>query len=175
MDIDRKLLLQTARKSLETYFSGETFMIPESDIRRGAFVTLRKGVSLRGCIGYMEGVDTIYREIFTLARNAAFSDYRFPPLSYDELGKITIEISVLTEPKTIPSPADFIPGRDGIIMSLHGRRAVYLPQVAEETGWDKETLLSSLSEKAGLPRESWKKPDAIFRTFQAEVFDESEL
>lgn len=175
MDYDRSLLLKTARKSLETYFSGEEYVIPSTQIRRGAFVTLRKHGTLRGCIGYMTGIEPLYKEVFILARDAAFNDFRFPPLERAELEELTIEVSVLTEPEKIETLDEFVLSRDGIIFSQNGRRAVFLPQVADETGWDKNTLLSELSLKAGLGRNSWKSPDAVFMTFQAEVSDESNL
>ena len=82
---------------------------------------------------------------------------------------------MLTEPEKIETLDEFVLSRDGIIFSQNGRRAVFLPQVADETGWDKDTLLSELSLKAGLGRNSWKSPDAVFMTFQAEVSDESDL
>lgn len=173
---ERKELLEIARKSVEDAFDGialEDF--PDDGRRMGAFVTLRKNGNLRGCIGYLSGLCTLKREIALLSRDAAFSDYRFPPLSRDELPLCSFEISVLTEPEEIESPEEFIPGRDGIIMSLYGRRAVFLPQVADETGWTREEMLSALSEKAGLERDAWKDGNARFMTFQAEVFSEDDL
>lgn len=171
----RKQLLMIARKSLETAFSHEVYTVPEINMMRGAFVTLRKNGELRGCIGFLEGIMPLSDEIFTLARDAAFRDYRFLPLSESELDEITIEISVLSVPEEISSAEDFLPGRDGIILSASGRRAVFLPQVADETGWGREEMLSALSRKAGLPPDAWKKEDAVFMTFTAEVFDESVL
>ena len=56
------------------------------------------------------------------------------------------------------------------------RSGVYLPQVADETGWSKEEFLSSLCySKAGLNPTSWKDGSAELYTFQAEVFNEKEL
>ena len=145
---ERNELLAIARKSIEDAFKGIALEEFEDDARRnGAFVTLRKGSSLRGCIGYIIGLCGLKRQIALLARDAAFSDYRFPPLSESELPLCTIEISVLTEPEEIAGPDEFIPGRDGIIMTAQGRRAVFLPQVADETGWSREEMLSALSEK----------------------------
>ncbi len=166
-------LLQLARKSIECAFTGDEYTIPETSLRRGAFVTLQKGERLRGCIGYLEGIEPLYAQIWDLAREAAFSDYRFPPLRRDELEFITIEISILTPPAPIDSLSEFIPGRDGIILTGQGRRAVFLPQVATETGWSTTELLEELSLKAGLDRNGWKS--ASFKTFQAEVFSESAL
>jgi AMMECR1 domain-containing protein len=48
---------------------------------------------------------------------------------------------------------------------------VFLPQVAPEQGWDLETTLKYLSEKAGLPADAWKE-GASFQVFQADVFGE---
>ena len=144
-------------------------------IRRGAFVTLRKNGELRGCIGFMSGIDDLYKEIISLSREAAFEDFRFPPLSEEDLPLIDIEISVLTEPEIIENPLSFNLGKDGIIFTLNGRRAVYLPQVATETGWNRIEMLQSLSLKAGLPSDSWKSNEAVFMTFQAEVFSESNM
>ena len=172
---ERRKLLYIARRSLETAFSGEAMDIPDTDIMRGAFVTLRKGGSLRGCIGYLEGICPLYREIHELSREAAFSDYRFQPVTEDELGSIGIEISVLSIPEAIEALEEFLPGRDGIILSVGGRRAVFLPQVADETGWSREEMLSALSEKAGLPKSAWRSPAASFMTFQAEVFGEGDM
>ena len=173
---ERNELLVIARKSIEDAFKGIDLEEFQDDTRRnGAFVTLRKGSSLRGCIGYIIGLCGLKRQIALLARDAAFSDYRFPPLSESELPLCTIEISVLTEPEEIAGPDEFIPGRDGIIMTAQGRRAVFLPQVADETGWSREEMLSALSEKAGLPTSAWKNPAASFMTFQAKVFGEGDM
>lgn len=168
----KKELLALARKSLETAFDGPDCPVKETDERYGAFVTLREHGELRGCIGYMVPIDYLERQIRTLAREAAFDDPRFDSLRWEEVGKVRIEISLLTPMEEISSLDEFVPGRDGIMLTLDGRRAVFLPQVADETGWSKEEMLSALSVKAGLPRNAWKRPDAVFETFQAEVFSE---
>ena len=77
----RNTLLKIARRSLETAFSHEVYTVPEINMMRGAFVTLRKNGELRGCIGFLEGIMPLSDQVFTLARDAAFKDYRFPPLS----------------------------------------------------------------------------------------------
>ena len=151
----RKQLLMIARKMLETAFSHEVYTVPEINMKRGAFVTLRKKGELRGCIGFLEGLMPLSDEIFTLARDAAFRDYRFLPLSESELAEITIEISVLSVPEEISLAEDFLPGRDGIILSASGSRAAFLRQVADATGWGREAMLSALSRRAGLRPESW--------------------
>ena len=96
------------------------------------------------------------------------------PIPEEELPLITIGISLLTVPEPIDSADSFRIGTDGIIMEKAGRRAVFLPQVALETGWTEEEMLSALSRKAGLGSDGWKE-GASFMTFQAEVFSEDDL
>jgi hypothetical protein len=49
---------------------------------------------------------------------------------------------------------------------LLGRTGCFLPQVARETGWIREQLLSRLcTEKMGLQPEAWKHPGAVLEIF----------
>jgi AMMECR1 domain-containing protein len=43
-------------------------------------------------------VRPLYEDIIINAKNAAFSDPRFPPLQEEETNNLIVEISVLTEP-----------------------------------------------------------------------------
>ena len=63
------------------------------------------------------------------------------------------------------------PGTHGIVLQKGEHRALFLPQVAPEQGWDLETTLENLSIKAGLSPDAWKE-GASFLVFQAEVFGE---
>ena len=47
----------------------------------GAFVTLKLGGHLRGCIGNVQGAGELFRTVWDMARSAAFQDPRFPPLN----------------------------------------------------------------------------------------------
>lgn len=137
------------------------------------FVTLRLESRLRGCIGSLEPHESLYQNVIRNARNAAFSDPRFGPLSDTELPKIDIEISVLTPARPIASPDEFIPGRHGIILKKGISKAVFLPQVATEQGWDRETTLTHLALKAGLGANEWRR-GAEFEVFEAIVFGEDD-
>jgi AMMECR1 domain-containing protein len=46
-------------------------------------------------------VRPLWQDIYINAKNAAFSDPRFPPLTEEETKNLKIEISVLTEPKPV--------------------------------------------------------------------------
>ena len=140
----------------------------------GVFVTLHLDGRLRGCIGRFESDGTLHATIREMARSAAFSDPRFPSLSRNEVSKVEIEVSVLSPLKRIASIDEFKLGRDGIYMIKGSRHGTFLPQVADETGWDTEEFLGHCArDKAGIGYYGWK--DAELYTYQTEVVKESEL
>lgn len=175
---DHKALLGFARKAIDQYLRSRTVPLPRGFdarllMKRGAFVTLKKNGKLRGCIGHLIADSSLARIVGNLALQSAFNDRRFTPVRLEELPQIRIEISVLTPAKTVADPLKIRVGRDGVILSKDGHRAVFLPQVATEQGWDRRTLLDHLARKAGLPADGWRS-GATFSTFQAEVFHEED-
>ncbi|MCU0766977.1 MAG: AmmeMemoRadiSam system protein B [Gammaproteobacteria bacterium] len=123
----------------------------------GAFVTLKEGRSLRGCIGYVAPIKPLWEAVLDNAEAAALRDPRFAPVRPDELGRLTLEVSVLTDPEPIADWHDFEVGRHGVVLEKAGRRAVFLPDVATEQGWDRAQTLTQLARKAGLPPDAWRE------------------
>jgi hypothetical protein len=185
---EQNLLLSLARESIIETLSGVASRTyadisidpPESLCREeGAFVTLkRRGFSpgssgaLRGCIGNIFGDGPLYKSIRRLARESAFHDPRFPAVKLEEMPQLKIEISVLSIPKSIEDPQEIVVGRDGVLLTCGYKRAVFLPQVATEQGWDRETMLNHLAMKAGLYPTAWNQQQCDFSIFQAEIFEE---
>lgn len=175
---ERVRLLQFVREALERDLAGAELSAPPPFPRLAetgsCFVTLKEAGELRGCIGNIEAFEPLGENLLRNAINASQSDPRFPPLEAEELPFILIELSILTPASPIASAEEFRIGQDGIILRLGGRGAVFLPQVAPEQHWDRETTLRYLSRKAGLPEDAWRRPEARLFTFQAEVFGEEE-
>ena len=136
---------------------------------RGAFVTLTQGGNLRGCIGTIEGVCPLVEAVLRNARAAACEDPRFAPVAPGEVDALDLEISALTPLRPVAEPEEIEVGRHGVVLECGQRRAVFLPQVATEQGWDRTTLLGHLSLKAGLAPNAWQD-GARFMVFEAEVF-----
>ncbi len=177
----RKRLLQIARESITSYVKdGKRKQFVEADPvlneEMGAFVTLHELGELRGCIGNMIGHGPLYQTVADMAIEAATGDPRFPTLSAREIDKIDLEISVLTPLKKVSGPDEIkIPGH-GVVVRRGFKSGVYLPQVATETGWNKEEFLTSLcGQKAGLSPDAWKDPATEMYVFSAEVFGEKEF
>jgi AmmeMemoRadiSam system protein A len=176
---DKKALLAHARKTLEWYLNCE--MVPLSrgfssavQTPAGAFVTLKKHGELRGCIGHMSEDMPLCRTVSGMALMAGLEDRRFTPVTAEELPSLEVEISVLTPARPVPDASHIVVGRDGVTLSKSGRSAVFLPQVAPEQGWSRDTMLDHLCLKAGLPKDAWRQ-GASLATFQAIVFSESDF
>ncbi|MBU4134682.1 AmmeMemoRadiSam system protein B [bacterium] len=174
---EKKALLKIARKTVTDFVkrgAAPEFNIESDRLKevQGAFVTLKTGDKLRGCIGNIVGTKPLWQIVRDMAVEASSRDPRFPPVTKDELVNIKIEISVLTPLQKV-TPDDIVIGRDGVIVRKGLRQGVYLPQVADETGWSKEEFMNSLCKhKAGLSEEAWKEDDTDIFTFQADVFSE---
>jgi AmmeMemoRadiSam system protein A len=135
-----------------------------------AFVTLRRGNRLRGCVGFLEPVRPVWEAVAQAAHAAAHEDERFQPVAPEELPDLTIEVSLLSPPRVVEDPTAVIPGRHGVIVSRGSRRGLLLPQTAVEQGWDREDFLGYACLKAGLPREAWKGPEARIQVFETRVY-----
>jgi AmmeMemoRadiSam system protein A len=148
-------------------------LTPLLEQRRGTFVTLRRSGELRGCIGEIQAARPLYRSVMGIAVSAATQDHRFDPVTRDELDLLDIHVSALTAPRPVDSWEEIELGRHGIVMQKEGRSATFLPQVAPEQGWDLETTLTRLCQKAGLEPDAWRE-GARFLVFEAEVFGEND-
>ncbi|MDD5133712.1 MAG: AmmeMemoRadiSam system protein A [Candidatus Nanoarchaeia archaeon] len=177
--LQAKKLLELARKSIETYFSGKE--IDEKELnkfkeKKGVFVTLYSKRKLKGCIGFIEPYNILGKSIAEAARFAAFSDNRFESLKQGE--KFSIEISILTIPKLIKvkTPEEYLKkiklGKDGLIIEYLGRKGLLLPQVPIEHKMNLTEFLDSLCYKAGLSENFWKDKFVKIYKFQAEIIKE---
>ena len=112
-----------------------------------------------------------------MAISACSQDYRFNPVTANELNKIDYEVSVLSQPTKIDNWQDIELGQHGVIVQKDRRSGIFLPQVATETGWALEEFLSQLcSQKAVLPPECYKKTgDIELKIFTAQVFSEKDI
>jgi AmmeMemoRadiSam system protein A len=173
---ERRTLLATARASIAARFSGARFETPPATpaLRTpcGAFVTLKIGGRLRGCIGHIAATAPLVETVRDVALSSAFDDPRFPPLARAELDRATIEVSVLSPLRRTSDPSEIRVGTHGILLGRGGRSGLLLPQVATEQGWQREEFLAHTCRKAGLPDDAWRDPDTRIEIFSAIVFGE---
>ena len=145
--------------------------------RAGAFVTLNHiGVKvgdpgrLRACMGLIEAGQSLSEAVVRAAVWAS-QDPRFPRLKAGELVGLEVEVSVLSPARRVAGPSAIEVGKHGVILEKGRHRAVFLPHVATEQGWDRQTMLEQLARKAGLPSDGWRE-GAHFDVFTAQIFGE---
>ncbi|MDR3283085.1 MAG: TIGR00296 family protein [Candidatus Methanoplasma sp.] len=182
-DRDGETAVRAARAAAEAETEGRSADIslpPSFSVRGGVFVTISKHPSgdLRGCIGYPEPLFPLSEALLNSAVSACH-DSRFPDLTREEASGCTFSVTFLTAPLRIgcSSPEDLMSkikiGRDGLIIDLHGRKGLLLPQVPVEWNWDVAEYLARLSVKAGLREDAWTDPGAKISAFQGEIFSEA--
>jgi AmmeMemoRadiSam system protein A len=177
---ERVLLLSLAREAICSGLDGSPLPdaadSPERLCRAcGAFVTLTSGGLLRGCIGRVRPSGPLHSTVQEMARAAAFSDPRFPPVERSELDGLSVEISVLSPFETIP-PSDVSRiqvGIHGLYLTRGSKSGLLLPQVAMEHGWSAEEFLEQTARKAGMAPRAWR--EAQIELFSAEVFGDQDF
>ena len=184
-DDEGRLAVKIAREAVESRVRRRpfpTFAVPESfNVRAGAFVTLNTHPEghLRGCIGYPSPFFPLMKALVKAAEGAC-EDPRFPPLQEDEVGRVVVEVSLLTRPELVEvrKPKEYAKaitiGRDGLIVAQGPARGLLLPQVPVEWKWSPEEFLSEACMKAGLLPDAWLDDATRVYTFQAEIFSEVE-
>jgi len=176
----REELLKMARDTIRHYLrTGERLEVQTDDEAlkqdMGAFVTLNRHGRLRGCIGHMVASGPLHLTVRDMAIAAAVEDPRFPAMTAEELDEVDIEISVLSPMKRVYDPDEIVAGKHGVMVRSGWRSGVYLPQVADEAGWDRDQFMNSLcAHKAGIPADAWKTGKCEMYVFTAEVFGEKE-
>ncbi len=138
----------------------------------GSFVSLHeiKTHRLRGCVGRLDASAPLYESVVHTAasvlKDPRFLDHR---VTVGDLPNLLIEISVILPLRTCQA-GDFDLETDGIFLTIGDRSGCFLPQVARETGWGREELLSRLCvEKLGLAGSAWQGAEARFQAFATDL------
>jgi len=183
---ERHILLNVARKSLLSAATNGT--APDISVgevstnlseSRGCFVTLTVNGALRGCIGHIVPQESLYQAVADNTRNAARRDPRFEPVQPDEVDRIRIEVSVLTQPQPLrfASPEELLgklkPYEDGVVLRIGSSGATFLPQVWAQIP-EKVEFLNQLSRKAGCAPSAWRGGETSVSIYHVESFEESE-
>jgi hypothetical protein len=177
----KKKLLEVARKAIEHYIGNKKkIVIPnldkDLDIKRAAFVTIKKAGKLRGCVGQLAPGGPLIECVRDMAIHAAFGDKRFSPVTIDEIPDIKIEISVLTPLQRCKDASDFDLGEDGIFVRGYAKSGTFLPKVAKENNMTREAFLRRLcQDKAGLKPDAYNDPNVTLYKFKALPFSEEQF
>jgi len=181
MLLEKKLghkLLEVARKAIDAGLTNtdptpERIEDPLLNQEAGCFVTINKDGQLRGCIGNFVSSQPLYLEVAKMAIAAATADPRFYAMSSEDIGKYSLDISILSPLIKIDDIMLIEVGTHGLYLEKDYSRGVLLPQVASEQGWDRQTFLEQTCIKAGLPTDAWQSPQITISIFSAQVITDN--
>ncbi len=132
-------LVVLARRAIGHFVrNGERLEPPDElsdELRRGAgaFVTIRRQGALRGCIGTTQPTcPSVAEEVIRNAVSAATRDYRFSPVSVDELDGLDVKVDVLSEMEPVEDPEQLDPKRYGLLVQSETnprKRGLLLPDL----------------------------------------------
>jgi AmmeMemoRadiSam system protein A len=139
MEIDKMdEYVKLAKQAVENYTkSGKIISVPSNLLpdfysrQAGVFVTIRNGKELRGCIGtFLPTKKNIAKELIDNAISACSADYRFNPITKEELPELNYEVSILSEPQPVKDMKSLHPKKDGVIVKCaDGRCGLLLPDL----------------------------------------------
>lgn len=129
--------VKLARESAEYFVrNGHEMELPDwvpeelLKVRAGAFVSVHKFGSLRGCIGTIVATkENLALEIIHNAVSAVSEDPRFEPVTEDELKYLDINVDVLGEAEKISSPDQLDVKKYGVIVQSGYKRGLLLPDL----------------------------------------------
>jgi len=174
LDIARRTIVAAVRRDAKVDQATGT-LPPALTEPAAAFVTIHERGELRGCIGLMRFEAPLWLNVRDAARAAALDDPRFLPVDEPELPLLDLEVSVLDPPVELSDPAGFVAGRHGIVVERGSRRALLLPQVATEMGWDEKQMLEAVCRKAYLPTDAWRDGSTRLMVFESTCFSDADL
>jgi AmmeMemoRadiSam system protein A len=130
--------VKLAKETVESYIkTGKIPPLPKTlpqkmlSRRAGVFVSIYKNRELRGCIGtYLPTEPNIAEEIIANAIAAATRDYRFSPITPEELSQLSYSVYILEEPRQIKNLDELDPKKYGILIkSETGKTGLLLPEL----------------------------------------------
>jgi AmmeMemoRadiSam system protein A len=167
--------IKLAEEAVESYIKTGKMPPPPPNLprkiltsRAGVFVSIYKNQELRGCIGtYLPTQPNIAEEIISNAVAAATSDYRFLPITPNELGKLSYSVYILEEPRQIKSLKELNPKKYGILIKSEiGKVGLLLPDL--EGINTVEEQLSAVCQKCGIQLSDEK---VVIYKFSAKKYD----
>lgn len=181
-------LVRAARQAIELYITTKEFRgdavektLPEFTQKHGVFVTIYHYPTrtLRGCIGFPEGIGEVRKLVVEASVAAATEDPRFVPVSHREFEHTVLEVSVLSSMEPTKGNAEQIKkqikiGRDGLVIEYGYHKGLLLPIVPVEERWSVPRFLDEVCIKAGLPEHTWTHGTASLYKFSTQVFRETE-
>lgn len=149
--------VKLARETVETYIKENKINplpgnLPKNFLaeKAGVFVSIYNGDDLRGCIGtYLPSEENLAKEIIVNAIAAASRDYRFDPITAEELPDLSYSVYILRTPASVKKTEELDPKKYGVLIkSETGKSALLLPDLPGINTVDEQIV--AVCRKAGV-------------------------
>ncbi len=145
-----------AKSAVETYIKQGKIISPPLDLpkefferKSGVFITIENNNQLRGCIGtYLATKENIAKEIIANAIAAATRDYRFAPITTEELPHLSYTVYLLNEPELVKNIKELNPKKYGVLVKSGLKSGLLLPDLEGVNRVEQQ--LSIACQKAGI-------------------------
>jgi len=161
-------LSELARKSVEEFVRNgkepppPQELTPEMMEKAGVFVCIKKGGSLRGCIGtFLPCTENVAHEIIKNAISAATKDPRFDPVTEDILDDLEYSVDVLSPPEKISDIGELDPKKYGIIVVHGSRKGLLLPDLEGVDSVEEQLRIAKMK--------AWINPEEKVEIFRFKV------
>jgi AmmeMemoRadiSam system protein A len=178
---ERRFALKAARSALIAFLASgvvPTLRAYSASLLqpRGSFVTLRRRDTgeLRGCRGECRPLRPLIESVIRQTISSATDDSRFPPVTDEEVARLTIRISALTPLERIQRDA-IVLGRHGLVIVKGRRSGLLLPEVPAHVGLQTaDEFLDAVYRKAQLGPRNMTDDDVELYAFETEAWDDYE-
>jgi AmmeMemoRadiSam system protein A len=125
--------------------------VPEEFHRlAGAFVSIRRGHTLRGCIGTVDPAqESLAREVVHNAIDSATRDPRFLPVEAEELDELSYSVDVLSPPEPVSGPDELDHKHYGLIVRNGLRRGLLLPDIEGVSSVEEQIAIAKVKGAIG--------------------------
>ena len=160
-------IVELAKETVEKYVRDREVprprkLTPEMREKAGVFVSIHKRGQLRGCIGTFQPTrPNVAEEIISNAISSATRDYRFSPVTPEELPELTYKVDILTKPELAKSKDELDPKKYGVLVEYGGKRGLLLPDLEGVDSIDQQIEIASA--KGGI------LPDEPVKLYRFEV------
>jgi len=162
---ERSLLLRLAHEAILAALEQREISLtpPTSHLAepRGVFTTLYYRGNLRGCVGFVFPVASLYRTVAESAQGAAFDDTRFSPVTCGEAAELEVSLSILSAPQPVQPDAVEI-GRHGLLVNSARTAVCCFPKCRSNTpgtaprSWNRRARKPGSPPTPGKPVRSWR-------------------
>jgi len=156
-------LVKLAKIAVENYIKegkiiySIPFKLPKEFLERkaGVFVTIEQNKKLRGCIGtYLPITKNVAEETIRNAISAATEDYRFEPITKEELSSLSYTVYLLNPPELIKNLKELNPKKYGVLVKSRIKSGLLLPDLEGVNTTEQQLFIAC--QKAGINPEKEK-------------------